>query len=67
MEKLGFYSKYVIHKSNGKPTDPKAVYFVLRLDTDEAARKSALVYADNIDNKELSQDLKEIVKRLRRK
>ncbi|KKL93314.1 hypothetical protein LCGC14_1875890, partial [marine sediment metagenome] len=36
------YSKYKIQKMNGKPIDPNAQYFVLRLDTDPAARAAML-------------------------
>jgi len=39
------YSKYKIQKMNGKPIDPNAQYFVLRLDTDPAARAAMLAYA----------------------
>jgi len=40
----GLYGKYTVEKASG-PTDPDARYFVLRLDTDEAARGAALTYA----------------------
>jgi hypothetical protein len=39
--------KYVVKKAYG-PTDPNAQYFVLRIDTDPAARAALLVYADQI-------------------
>lgn len=42
------YSKYVVTKADGSPTDPKADYFVLRLDTDPAARLAAHCYAREI-------------------
>ncbi|MEE9459864.1 MAG: hypothetical protein V3V84_08890 [Candidatus Bathyarchaeia archaeon] len=34
----GYESKYTITKNNGNPVDPKADYFVLRLDKDPHAR-----------------------------
>ncbi len=46
------YCKYEINKTNGEPTDPNAQYFVLRIDTDSAARAALLVYADEIENDE---------------
>ncbi len=42
----GLYDKYDIVKKNGQ-TDPEAVYFVLRLDTDPHARIAALAYAQS--------------------
>lgn len=45
-EKL--YIKYGITKTNGNPVDPKAQYFVLRIDTDPAARAALTVYADEM-------------------
>jgi len=39
------FSKYHITKNDGSPVDPKAQYFVLRIDTDFAARAAVLVYA----------------------
>ena len=47
MERL--YGKYNIKKANGQPTDPKAQYFVLRLDTDPAARAAMLTYANEVE------------------
>lgn len=48
----GLYRKYVVdvRKADGEPTDPDAEYLVLRLDTDAAARKAALVYADAVED-----------------
>lgn len=55
MNPNGLHLRYVIRKSNGQPIDPKAEYFVLRLDnagTDPvhvaACRKAVLVYAEAI-------------------
>lgn len=39
------FSKYHITKNDGSPVDPSAQYFVLRIDTDPAARAAVLVYA----------------------
>ena len=41
------FGKYEIKKVHGE-TDPNAQYFVLRIDTDPAARAALLVYADQI-------------------
>jgi len=43
MKKL--YRKFEIQKTNGDPVDPLAQYFVLRIDTDYAARVALLAYA----------------------
>lgn len=54
----GLYDKYVVRKRDGSPTDPNAVYFVLRLDTDIVARHAMWTYAndDRADTK-LREDL----------
>lgn len=39
------FSKYHITKNDGSPVDPAAQYFVLRIDTDSAARAAVMVYA----------------------
>lgn len=59
-EAKGLYGKYLIAKANGMPIEPKADYFILRLDTDKAARIAALVYAELIDeiNHSLALDLR---------
>ena len=44
----GLYGKYIITKADGSPVDPNADYFVLRLDTDPAARHAARTYARNM-------------------
>ena len=56
----GYVKKYMIHKSNGKPVDPNADYFVLRIDKDPHALKALAFYAESVkvDNEELSNDLK---------
>ena len=47
----------------GKPVDPEAVYFVLRLDTDPIARKAARTYAKEIraTKPTLAAELEEIL------
>lgn len=44
----GIYGKYIIEKSDGSKVNPEACYFVLRLDTDSAARKAMRQYARSI-------------------
>jgi hypothetical protein len=53
----GLYNKYVISKSDGSPIDPNAVYFVLRVDKDPAARAAMRIYANRTDNGVLAQDI----------
>lgn len=50
MEKL--YNKYQITKVSGEPVNPDAQYFVLRIDTDPAARVALLAYATEIEDTE---------------
>lgn len=38
------FSKYTIQKTDGTPIDPEAQYFVLRIDTDEHARRALATY-----------------------
>ena len=56
----GLYSKYIITKANGEPTDPNAQYFVLRTDTDIHARVALRAYAKSIfsENPELARGLR---------
>ena len=58
-KKGGLENKYVISKSNGKPTNPNADYFVLRLDKDPYARIALIAYANAVRkyNKQLADDL----------
>lgn len=42
------FDKYIVQKSDGSPINPNAQYFVLRIDTDPAARKAALRYSSYI-------------------
>lgn len=55
----GLFGKYVISKSDGSPVDPKAAYFVLRLDTDADARKAMRAYARAIkdENPKLAREI----------
>ena len=53
----GFKMKYVVSKADGSPIDPEACYFVLRLDTDHAARAAMWTYAGVVGNVELSEDI----------
>jgi len=62
----GLHKRYNVSKSNGKPVDENAEYFVLRVDLNgkdpkhiEACRKAVITYAENIQDHlpELSQDL----------
>lgn len=46
MKKL--YKKFEIQKADGTPVDPLAQYFVLRIDTDHAARVALLTYASEM-------------------
>lgn len=61
----GWDPRYHITKSDGSPTDPKAEYFVLRLDEDDphgvACRKAILTYADAIESHipKLAKDIRE--------
>jgi len=57
----GLYGKYRISKADGTPTDPGAQYFVLRIDTDQAARMALQTYANYVehDNPTLADDLRQ--------
>ena len=57
------YDKYQITKSDGTPTDPSAVYFVLRLDTDKHARIALRSYARSIraEDPDFETDLDRLV------
>ena len=56
----GYEKKYNISKTNGNPTDPKADYFVLRLDKDPHAIRALVTYAKSVatDNLQLAYDLR---------
>ena len=59
--KQGIYGKYKLEKADGSPVDPDACYFVLRLDTDEAARAAMRVYASKCGNEKLRDSITECV------
>ena len=44
----GLFDKYTISKTDGSPVDKDAIYFVLRIDTDEYARIALESYADAV-------------------
>ena len=52
----GLFGKYIIEKKDGSPIDHDAQYFVLRLDTDVAARRAMLEYS-RWTNSELKYDI----------
>lgn len=58
----GIYNKYTVTKNDGVE-DPTADYFVLRIDSDPHARKSAIAYADSVqeDNPNLAFDIRQRV------
>lgn len=66
MSEEGIYGKYIIRKADGSDVDPEACYFVLRLDTDEAARKAARQYARSVrrKNSELADQIECCVEEL---
>lgn len=55
----GWDKRYIIQKRNGEPIDPKAIYFVLRLDKDPHALVAMKAYGKSVakDNRRLSQDI----------
>jgi hypothetical protein len=57
----GLFNKYKIEKADGSPIDPKAVYFVLRLDTDPHARAALFEYMKSVsrDNPELANQIRD--------
>lgn len=57
MAKRGVYGKFLIRKADGSEVDSGACYFILRLDTDEAARAAARTYAEQCGNQTLADDL----------
>lgn len=65
-EPLGIYGKYRIEKTDGTPLDPKASYFVLRLDTDGAAREAMRTYAQEIRRRNpiLAREIEALLKEL---
>ena len=60
----GYTRKYRIEKMDGTPVDPKAIYFVLRVDEDPCAREALSVYSYAVarkGNKELSDDIHRMI------
>ncbi|MFN6475284.1 hypothetical protein [Nostoc sp. DedQUE07] len=55
----GLFGKYIIQKADGIPIDPNAQYFVLRPDTDRAARVAIRAYIQELSDEDavLKQDL----------
>lgn len=55
----GYDKKYIITKKSGKPINPNADYFVLRVDKDPHALVALESYANSVkvDNMELYNDL----------
>lgn len=62
----GIYGKYTIEKADGSKIDPEACYFVLRLDTDRAARKAMGQYARSVrrENPELADQIERCLNEL---
>lgn len=60
-EQQGLHDKYIVTKVDGSPIDPDAQYFVLRLDTDIAARVALRAYAGQCKyyNSQLAFDLQQ--------
>jgi hypothetical protein len=58
------YNKYKVTKSDGSPVDLNAQYFVLRVDTDPAARFALVAYANFIkrSDPQFSRELLVLVK-----
>ena len=64
----GLYQKYIIHKADGSPVDPDAVYFVLRVDDQGGegigpARTALAVYSRRICavNRQLADDIDKLL------
>ena len=53
----GIKMKYKIKKADGSEIDENACYFVLRFDTDEAARNAGRLYALQCGNPKLQVDI----------
>ncbi|MEH1780398.1 MAG: hypothetical protein V7L26_15035 [Nostoc sp.] len=62
----GLFGKYIIQKADGTSIDPSAQYFVLRPDTDIAARVAIRAYIQVLSDEDavLKQDLIDWIKRL---
>lgn len=66
MSERGIYGKYIIQKADGSRLDPEACYFVLRLDTDRAARIAMAQYARSCrkENPTLADDIERCLEEL---
>jgi hypothetical protein len=53
------HNKYIVTHADDSPIDPRAQYFVLRIDTDNAARVALGAYIQEIEftDEELAEDL----------
>jgi hypothetical protein len=62
----GWKQKYIIHKADGRPVDPSAIYFVLRLDEDPHARWAARCYSNSVavDNVKFATDILDMLKKI---
>lgn len=45
MSDKGFYRKFEIVRLDGKPKDPRALYFILRYDNDSDSREALRLWA----------------------
>ena len=68
-DEMLYDDRYKITKRDGSPIDPKAQYFVLRLDSDACAREAARVYASCVQSEHpmLALELRMLVRRLSEK
>lgn len=57
---------YIISRSDGITLDPEALFFVLRLDFNPAARKAVLCYAEGIEQEfpDMAESIRDYVKRI---
>lgn len=56
-KKRGVFGKYRIEKADGSAIDSEACYFVLRLDSDPAARAAMRTYARECGNAKLADGI----------
>jgi hypothetical protein len=63
-----FFNKYEVRKRDGTEVDPDAIYFVLRLDSDPAARRALRTYIHECYqyNPGLARDLQDTLVELRK-
>lgn len=57
MKNEELFNKYKIEHADGTPTDPGAVYFVLRIDDDNSAVNAVIGWAIKNSRYELANDL----------